>query len=140
MVPKSFRTALPRRRALGFCLAGLLAGCAAMEAEQARSTEQLLAAAGFKIKLADTPEKLAHVKTLTQHKLVPHDNNGQVVYVYADATTCQCVYAGSEEAYQRYQQLALQKKIADDQRMAAEMNEDAAMNWGMWGPGPWWVY
>jgi hypothetical protein len=127
-------------RAGTLLLAGTLAGCAAMEADRARSTESLLAASGFNIKLADTPDKLAHVKTLTQHKLVPHDKDGKVVYVYADATTCQCVYAGTEEDYQRYQQLALQKKIADDQKMAAEMNENAAMNWGMWGPGPWWVY
>lgn len=134
-------TVQPRvRGALALLAAALITGCASMEADRARSTESLLAAAGFKVKLADTPEKLAHLKTLTQHKLVPHDKDGQVVYVYADATTCQCLYVGSEEAYQSYQRLALQKKIADDQRMAAEMNEDAAMNWGMWGPGPWWIY
>ena len=136
------RSRFPRspRAAAVLVLVGLTAGCASMEADRARNTESLLAAAGFKVKLADTPEKLAHIKTLTQHKLVPQMKDGQVVYVYADATTCQCVYAGTEDAYQRYQQLAIQKKIADDQRMAAEMNEDAAMNWGMWGPGPWWVY
>jgi hypothetical protein len=47
---------------------------------------------------------------------------------------------GNEEAYQRYQQLAVQKTIADDQRMAAQMNEDVAMNWGLWGMGPYWAY
>lgn len=118
----------------------LLGGCASMQADRARSTEALLAAAGFEVKLADTPDKIAHLKTLTQNKLVPHQKDGGIVYVYADATTCKCVYAGSEADYQRYQQLAVQKQIADDQRMAAEMNENAAMNWGMWGPGPWWAY
>ena len=111
-----------------------------MEASEARQTEQLLAAAGFKVKLADAPDKLAHAQTLTQHKLVPHEKDGQVYYVYADATTCKCVYWGNEDAYQRYQQLAVQQEIADEQRMAAQMNENAAMNWGMWGPGPWWAY
>ena len=117
-----------------------LAGCASMEASETAQTENMLAAANFRIKLADTPEKMAHLKTLTQHKLVPHEKDGQVYYVYADATTCQCVYWGDEAAYQRYQQFAVQQQIADEQRMAAQMNQNAAMNWGMWGPGPWWAY
>ncbi|MCF8118993.1 MAG: hypothetical protein K9L83_02180 [Deltaproteobacteria bacterium] len=98
----------------------------------------MLSAAGFRIRLADTPEKLDHLKSLTQRKLVQHERNGRVYYIYADARHCKCLYAGNEEAYQRYQKLALDKQIAEDRRMAAEMNEDAAMNWGLWGPwGPW---
>lgn len=128
------------RIAIAAAVAASLAACATIEASRAEDTEQLLAAAGFRMKPADTPEKLAHVQSLTQHKLVPHSNDGAILYVYADATTCRCVYAGSEEAYQRYQQLALQRQMAADQRIAAEMNEDAAMNWGMWGTGPWWLY
>ena len=117
-----------------------LMGCAAMEANKAKDTEALLAAAGFKIKLADTTDKQSHINTLTQHQLVVHEKDGAVYYVYADATTCQCVYWVNEEAYQRYQQLAVQKQIADDQRMSAQMNQNAAMNWGMWGMGPWYMY
>ena len=134
--------AMARRRARAgwLLLPGLLTACAAMEASQAMETEQLLAAAGFQIKLADSPAKLAHAQTLTQHQLVPHEKDGAVYYGYADATTCKCVYWGNEASYQRYQQLAVQRQIADDQRMAAQMNENAAMNWGMWGPGPWWAY
>lgn len=131
------RTAGP---AVLFACAVSLAGCASMEASETAQTENMLAAANFRIKLADTPEKMAHLKTLTQHKLVPHEKDGQVYYVYADATTCQCVYWGDEAAYQRYQQFAVQQQIADEQRMAAQMNQNAAMNWGMWGPGPWWAY
>ncbi len=124
-----------------------LSACATLEADRARGTEQLLAASGFTLKLADTPEKLAHLQTLTQHKLVPHEKDGKTFFVYADATTCRCLYLGDEGAYQRYQQNALQQKIAEDQRMAAQMNQDAAMNWGMWGMGgmgwgmgPYWAY
>ncbi|MDB6110150.1 MAG: hypothetical protein JWR69_1900, partial [Pedosphaera sp.] len=39
---------------------------------------------------------------------------------------------------QRYKQLGQQQKIADEQLQAAEMNQDAAMNWGYWGPGGMW--
>ncbi|MDP3182851.1 MAG: hypothetical protein Q8M54_08555 [Desulfobaccales bacterium] len=119
-----------------------LAGCAAVQAIQkseAMDKEQLLTAAGFRVRLADTPQKLAHLQTLTQRKLIAHQRDGKVYYVYADALACKCLYIGNEEAYQRYQQLVIQQQIADQQRMTAEMNYDAQMNWGMWGPyDPWW--
>lgn len=119
-------------------LAMVFSACAAIQNQNAMDTERLLAASGFQMRLADTPEKLAHLQTLTQRKLVPHSHDGKVYYVYADATSCQCVYIGNEKSYQRYQQFALQKEIAEEQRMAAEMNADAAMHWGLWGPwGPW---
>ena len=116
-----------------------LTGCATLDRGETVDTEQLLAAAGFKMKLADTPEKLAHLQTLTQHTLVSHPKDGGVAFVYADASVCQCMYVGNQKAYQEYQRLAVEKKIAEDKRMAAEMNVDAGMNWNMWGPWvPWW--
>lgn len=115
----------------------LLAGCQAIEEEEAQTTEQLLAAAGFQMKVADTPERLAHLKTLTQLQLVPHDRDGQVNYVFADAEGCKCLYVGNESEYDAYQKLAVQQRIADEKREAAAENMDAAMDWGMWGPwGP----
>jgi hypothetical protein len=131
-------TGAVRFTAIVAVLAVILAGCAAIQNQQAIETERLLAAAGFQMRFADTPEKLRHLKTLTQRKLTPHQRDDKVYYVYADATSCECLYVGTEKAYQRYQNLALQKEIAEEQRVAAQMNEDAAMDWGMWGPwGPW---
>lgn len=114
---------------------GFLTACAAMKADEATSKEQLLAAAGFKMQLANTPEKMAHLKTLTQQKIVTHEKDGTNYYVYADATTCKCVYIGEDANYQSFQQLQVQKNIAQEQQMAAEMNQDNAMNWGLWGAG-----
>jgi hypothetical protein len=48
----------------------LLTGCAALEKQETRSTEQLLSAAGFDIKPADTPEKLANLQAMKQRKVV----------------------------------------------------------------------
>jgi hypothetical protein len=107
-------------------------GCALIEKHEAVEMERTLAAAGFQIKLADTPEKLAHLQTLTQRRLVPHDRDGEVFYVYADALDCKCLYAGDEKAYQAYQQLAIKQKLAEEQLQAAEENDNAAVNWGMW--------
>jgi len=105
----------------------VLAGCAALQKSETTDTEQMLAAAGFNMRPADTPAKLAHLKTLTQRKLVSHERDGKVYFVYADAANCKCLYAGNQENYQRYQSLSVKKNIA-------EMNEAAPMDWGLWGP------
>jgi hypothetical protein len=113
-------------------LAGtLLIGCAAMKKSAATDTEKMLAAAGFKIKIADTPGKLAHVKSMKQRKLLSHMKDGAVYYAYADAEFCKCLYMGSEKNYQKYQKLNIEENTA-------EMNQAAAMNWDAWGGwGPW---
>ncbi|MFZ2169782.1 MAG: hypothetical protein WAW61_09115 [Methylococcaceae bacterium] len=116
-------------------LGGLLSSCAMMEAQETKDTEQLLSAAGFKIKLADTPAKLAHLKTLTQHKLAAHQKDGAVYYIYADATTCQCFYWGQDDSYQSFMQLQQQQDIANEEQMTAEMNEEEFLNWDIMGYG-----
>jgi hypothetical protein len=45
-------------------------------------SERLLTTAGFKMPSADTPEKLAHVKTMAQRKLAPP------MYAVAKCITC----------------------------------------------------
>ena len=118
-----------------FVLAGLLSSCAMMSAQKAKDTEQLLAAAGFNMTLANTPAKMAHLKTLTQNKIVPHQKDGAVYYIYADATNCQCFYWGQAQAYQKFQQLQVQQNLADEDRMTAEMNEEEFMDWDTMGYG-----
>lgn len=84
-----------------------LAGCAVVKEVQkseASDTEQLLAAAGFKVRPADTPKKMAHLQTLTQRKLITHQRGGKVYYVYADALNCKCLYVGNQAAYQCFQE------------------------------------
>ena len=86
-------------------LGGFLSSFAMMEAQQAKDTKQLLAAAGFIIKLADSPVKMAHLKKLTQHKIVAHQKDGTVYYIYADATNCQCFYWEADQSYENFIQL-----------------------------------
>ncbi len=111
-----------------------MTGCAMIEKSNATDTEQMLSAAGFNMKVADTPEKLAHVTSMKQRELVSHIKDGYVYYAYADAEFCKCLYVGSEKSYQEYEKL-------DIQQNTAEMNQEAAMNWGAWGGwdawGPW---
>jgi hypothetical protein len=110
-------------------LALALASCQAIENEDAEDTERLLAAAGFHMKEATSPEQLANLRAMTQRKIVIQEQDGQQRYVYADAQDCKCVYVGNERNYDEYQKLSLKEEIAEE-------NLDASMDWGMWGPWP----
>jgi hypothetical protein len=115
--------------------------CAAKNAQNAMNTERMLHAAGFQVKIADTPEKLDMLKGLTQRKILPHPRDGEMYYLYADATSCKCLYMGTADAYQRYIEFKVGQSIADDNRRAAQANANAttSYNMGVWGVwGPWW--
>jgi len=123
------------RREIVLALTALsLAGCATLQAGDTRATEDLLAAAGFQMKPADTPERLAHLQTLKARTLVRRPENGEPRYVYADPTVCQCLYVGTEQQYQEYRKLAQQKAAADEALWAAEDSREA---WGYWALWPW---
>lgn len=126
------------RLASGLVLASSLAlGLAGCAREQIADKEDMLAAAGFRSRIATTPEQMASLQALPPHKFVRQVRNGQQVWVYADPTVCRCVYAGNEQAWQTYRRNVFQQRLADEQSMTASMNENAMM-WGAWGPGPWW--
>jgi hypothetical protein len=123
-------------------LAAFCGGCAAMQRKKTQETESMLSAAGFKMKIADTPEKMAKLKAKPQLKLKPLSRNGKVYYAYADADGCGCTYIGDQAAYQSYQGLVQQKEIAKEDKEAAEVNEDAAIvtddgMWESWGGDVW---
>jgi len=111
-----------------------VSGCTYIRKEDADKTESTLAAAGFQMKPADTPKRQDSLAQFPVRKIVSRVRNGQVVYFYADPDFCKCLYYGNQQQYAHYKELAIQQKIAQEQIDAAEMNEDAAMDWGMWGP------
>jgi len=113
---------------MAFLIAGSI-GCATMIA---KDKERQLSAAGFQMKLADTSDKKSHLSGLQQRKLFPTKMQSKLVYVYADAKGCNCIYVGSEADYQRYQRMAMVKREIDEERATAELDEDS-MEWGMWG-------
>jgi hypothetical protein len=120
------------------CAAGL-AGCAAARRDKAVATERLLTAAGFQMRIADTPDETVNLQTLPQREIFREQHEGKSYYVYADGKYCSCVYVGSAEAYQRYEKLAVEKEIAEANLRAARINQSNAMRWGAWGPwySPW---
>jgi hypothetical protein len=121
---------------IAVAMVALVAACTTFEREDAEDTEAQLAAAGFDIKLADNPPRREHLETLPQHKLVRFDRDGQPYYVYADPEWCKCMYVGNQTDYDAYQRLTAQEEIAEEKEEAAAMSEDAAMDWDLWGPWP----
>ncbi len=102
--------------------------CASTRESKMVEMEKLLTAAGFKMGVADTPEKLAELKKLPQHEIVPHEDGDTLIYIYADAKNCKCAYAGDEEAYKKYQKLTHAKQIADKDRRDAVRNKQRQMD------------
>src|SRR5271157_5947971 len=113
-----------------FAVCAVLSACA-----QVQQTEDLLAAAGFTVVPANTPQRQASLASLPPHKFAQQVRNNVVVYIYADPTICDCLYVGNQAAYDRYRQEVFAKNLANEQQMTAQINE---MNWGPWGPG--WYY
>jgi len=87
-------------------------GCAMIERLQATETGRMLAAAGFHMVLADTPERQDDLRSRPPHRIMSRTKDGNVEYTYADPDTCHCVYVGGENEYSEYERLRVKKEIA----------------------------
>jgi|ERR1700733_7866365 hypothetical protein len=111
----------------------LFAACAAVAAcNQVQNKEDMLAAAGFTLEPANTPQRQTLLASLPPHSFVRRVHNNAVLYTYADPTICDCLYVGNQAVYDRYRQDMLAKNIANEQQMTAQIEEG---EWGGWGPG-----
>ncbi len=115
--------------------ATIFTGCAALERGEVSNVEGLLTKAGFQKQVADTSQKLAHLKTLPQHRFSRHKRHGKLYFVYADATDCQCLYSGDEEAFQHFRGL---ERIQDNKPIQMHRSGlGGGENWSggtFWGP------
>jgi hypothetical protein len=126
--------------------AGMAVGLAACESlsDRIHHKEDLLAAAGFQVRPANTPKREEALKTLPPHKFVMRTKGDNVMYFYADPLVCNCLYTGDQKAFDAYKQEVFQKRIADEQQLTAQMYAEppgwwGGWDWGPWGPGPvWW--
>jgi hypothetical protein len=134
-----------RARAVLSCLVFLLApgalliGCATRGAMQ---TQLDLGSSGFHWKIADTPERLKHLQSLPQDRVVRHKKDGGFFYYYADAKDCSCIFVGNEKAYQEYLRLLQEKHVETRKDIAIDevnlMGRDSAItvDWAVWGDLP----
>ena len=93
----------------------VLLGCSSSVGS--RGTEQLLTDAGFVTKMADTPERRAHLAKLPAYKMIPMTReDGTKRYVYADPNN-QRALVGDEGAYQTY---VKRNRVAHQQAIVAQ--------------------
>jgi len=99
----------------------------------------MLAAAGFRMLPADTPDRIAETQRLTPLKVRYFLDNGKLRYWFNDPVNCHCVYVGGQKNYQQYEQIRLSQQAAQQEAQAAELNAETAeqeqMNMLLW-PGP----
>ena len=110
-------------------LVALTVGCTTTT--QTQNKENLLIAAGFKVIVPKTAAQ-QQLQALPADKVTLVQKDGKIYYVFPDAPNNQA-YVGGPNQYQTYKQLRLENKLANDNLEAAEMNQDASMEWGTWG-------
>jgi hypothetical protein len=120
-----------------FALLAVAVGCASM---QTQNKENLLIAAGFKVIVPSTTAQQQKLKALPAGKVTLVQKDRKTYYVFPDAANNQA-YVGGPTQYQAYKQLRLANKLANENLEAAELNQDASMDWGSWGGwgGPGWI-
>jgi hypothetical protein len=104
----------------------LAAGCATT-----KHTETMLSAAGFKVVVAGTARQEQKIKSLPPGKITLTRRNGKAYYVFPDAAHNR-IYLGTKSEYQNYQQMLLDNKIADQNRVDAEMAPVDGADWNDW--------
>jgi hypothetical protein len=130
MNAKPFRRTGPLGTLLAACV---LASCQTTPPDFGAQEDQL-AAAGFVMKPANTPERQTMLGRLPAHQFLVRENGGTTHYVYADPLVCDCLYVGTQQAYDQYRSNQLAQHLADQQQLVALAYSDAAWSWGAWGP------
>ncbi len=111
----------------------LFAVCASVSAcTPVQNKEDMLAAAGFTLEPANTPQRQGLLASLPPHKFVQRVHNKVVAYTYADPTICDCLYVGNQAAYDQYRREVAEKNFVKEQQMDAQIEEG---EWYGFGPG-----
>ena len=84
----------------------------------------MLKAAGFRTHTAQDAQQLAYIQTLPAKKVVLNQYQDKPLYlVCTDPDSKQC-FLGDQAAYKRYQQMAIQQSISEDQHKVMEERSD----------------
>ena len=88
---------------LGLSLVGFVVqGAHAQTKPQQQSLDRNLEIAGFVMREANTPQRMARLKTIPSHRFVSRTRDGQRYYLYADPTDCRCVFVGGQKAFDTF--------------------------------------
>ena len=92
----------------------------------------MLAASGFKVITPKTAAQKQKLQNLPPGKVTMVQKKGKTYYIFPDPTHNQA-YVGRPKQYEQYQQLRAENKLAQENVEMAEMYQDTAMEWSMWG-------
>lgn len=88
----------------------IVTGCTAYRHKKILKIEVELIRAGFQLKSANTPEKLAHIKAMPKDKLILHKYKNKLYYIFADPAT-EGIYIGTKENYNTFKENLRENEI-----------------------------
>ena len=112
-------------------------GSGAVESAACVSTRRQTSPFELTVRLGPYPGRSALSNAVAGGELEAAPSEPLARVCYADPYSCNCLYVGDQQAYAEYKRLALQKQIADERFEAAEAEESAAIDGGLWEP-VWW--
>jgi len=109
----------------------LSVGCASTQTTT-QNRESMLVASGFKVITPKTTTQKQKLQNLTPGKVTMIQKAGKTYYIFPDPAHNQA-YVGRPKEYQTYLQMRADNKLAKESLETAEMNQDASMQWSVWG-------
>jgi hypothetical protein len=113
-------------------ISAAIAGCGSIQPppptpeQQAEQLEPMLAAAGFRMLPADTPERQKQLESLLPMQVLYYvGKTGKLHYYMADPSYCKCMYIGSEENYQQYEKMKLNQQFQAKEGEVSRENLEA---------------
>jgi len=92
----------------------------------------MLVASGFKVITPKTTAQKQKLQNLPPGKVTMVQKAGKTYYIFPDPAHNQA-YVGRPKEYQAYLQMRADKKLVQENLETAEMYQDAAMEWSLWG-------
>jgi hypothetical protein len=99
-----------------------------------QNRESTLVASGFKVITPKTAAQKQKLQNLPPGKVTMIQKAGKTYYIFPDPAHNQA-YVGGPKEYRHYQQLRADNKLAKESIETAEMYQDTAMEWSLWGGG-----
>ncbi|MGE5213345.1 MAG: hypothetical protein ACM3NN_06610 [Nitrospirota bacterium] len=113
--------------------AALLVSCASTQTVS-QNRESMLVASGFRVITPKTAAQKQKLQNLPPGSVTMIKKSKKKYYVFPDPAHNQA-YVGGPKEYQAYQQLRAEKKLSREDLQDAEMYQDTAMEWSLWGGG-----
>jgi hypothetical protein len=110
---------------------GLLLSCATTQTST-QNRESMLAASGFKTITPKTAAQQQKLQKLPPGKVTMIQKAGKTYYIFPDPAH-NLAYVGGPRQYRHYQDLRMTNKLAQENLETAEMYQDTAMQWSLWG-------